>query len=84
MFFPHCSVDISASYCVAEILHRLTYALYIFCSLRVFSFAGIIGLLFLLPINCLGTQLAAFDITIISSETLDLFTISNVNNGSKW
>lgn len=53
-------------------------------SLRVFSFAGIIGLLVLLPINCLGTQLAAFDITVISSETLDLFTISNVNNESNW
>jgi len=58
---------------------------YIFvCSFRVFSFAGIIGLFILLPINCAGTQLAAFDITIISSETLDVFTISNVNNGSKW
>lgn len=53
-------------------------------SLRVFFFAGIVGLFVLLPINCSGTQLAAFDITIISSETLDLFTISNVNDGSKW
>uniref|UniRef100_A0A7C9ENG5 CSC1/OSCA1-like 7TM region domain-containing protein n=1 Tax=Opuntia streptacantha TaxID=393608 RepID=A0A7C9ENG5_OPUST len=65
-------------------LDAVVFMRIIIFSLRVFSFAGIIGLLFLLPINCLGTQLAAFDITIISSETLDLFTISNVNNGSKW
>ncbi|XP_048503359.1 CSC1-like protein At1g69450 isoform X2 [Beta vulgaris subsp. vulgaris] len=53
-------------------------------SLKIFSFAGVIGLFVLLPINCAGTQLASFDITVISSEKLDLFTISNVNNGSKW
>lgn len=65
-------------------LDAVVFMRIIIFSLRVFSFAGIIGLLFLLPINCLGTQLAAFDISIISSETLDLFTISNVDNGSKW
>lgn len=65
-------------------LDAVVFMRIIIFSLRVFSFAGIIGLFVLLPINCAGTQLAAFDITIISSETLDLFTISNVNNGSKW
>ncbi|KAK6921979.1 CSC1/OSCA1-like, N-terminal transmembrane domain [Dillenia turbinata] len=53
-------------------------------SLRVFCLAGIIGIFVLLPINCLGTQLAQFDIAELSSISLDLFTISNVNNGSNW
>ncbi|KAK6931276.1 CSC1/OSCA1-like, 7TM region [Dillenia turbinata] len=53
-------------------------------SLRVFCLAGIIGIFVLLPVNCLGTQLAQFDIAELSNISLDLFTISNVNNGSKW
>lgn len=65
-------------------LDAVVFIRIIILSFKIFSFAGIIGLFILLPINCAGTQLAAFDITVISSETLDLFTISNVNNGSKW
>ncbi|CAO2829535.1 unnamed protein product [Amaranthus hypochondriacus] len=65
-------------------LDAVVFIRIIILSLKLFSFAGVIGLFVLLPINCAGTQLAAFDITVISSETLDLFTISNVNNGSKW
>ncbi|KAL9246357.1 hypothetical protein vseg_019902 [Gypsophila vaccaria] len=53
-------------------------------SLKVFFFVGAIGLLVLLPINASGTQVAAFDIAVVSSVTLDLFTISNVNESSKW
>ncbi|KNA15383.1 hypothetical protein SOVF_098760 isoform B [Spinacia oleracea] len=64
-------------------LDAVVFTRIIVLCLKIFSFAGIIGLFVLLPINCAGTQLAAFDITAISGETLDLFTISNVNNGSK-
>ncbi|XP_002522488.2 CSC1-like protein At1g69450 isoform X1 [Ricinus communis] len=53
-------------------------------SLKVFSFAGIIGIFVLLPVNCLGTQLQKIDFADLSSNSLDVFTISNVNYGSKW
>ncbi|XP_074274627.1 CSC1-like protein At1g69450 [Silene latifolia] len=53
-------------------------------SMKVFLFAGALGLFVLLPINAAGTQVAAFIIYDIPTATLDLFTISNVNNGSKW
>ncbi|GKV08766.1 hypothetical protein SLEP1_g20357 [Rubroshorea leprosula] len=54
-------------------------------SLRVFTFAGIIGILVLLPINYLGNQLTAdYDISHLPYKTLDSFSISNVNNGSNW
>ncbi|XP_074309686.1 CSC1-like protein At1g69450 [Silene latifolia] len=54
-----------------------------FC-LKVFIFAGAIGLFVLLPINASGSQIDVFDIIAIPNVTLDLFTITNVNNGSKW
>ncbi|XP_048433919.1 CSC1-like protein HYP1 isoform X2 [Pyrus x bretschneideri] len=54
-------------------------------SLRVFGFAGIVGILVLLPINYLGNQLNRdFDISDLPSKSLDSFSISNVNVGSKW
>ncbi|XP_021661777.2 CSC1-like protein At1g69450 isoform X3 [Hevea brasiliensis] len=53
-------------------------------SLRVFSFAGIIGVFVLLPVNCMGTQLHEIDFEDLSNNSLDVFTISNVNSGSKW
>uniref|UniRef100_A0A0D6QSJ1 CSC1/OSCA1-like 7TM region domain-containing protein n=1 Tax=Araucaria cunninghamii TaxID=56994 RepID=A0A0D6QSJ1_ARACU len=49
-------------------------------SLRIFSFACIIGICVLLPINYTGKQLDSAD---ISDESLDLFTIANVESGSK-
>ncbi|XP_021807452.1 CSC1-like protein At1g69450 [Prunus avium] len=51
-------------------------------SLRVFLFAGVIGVFVLLPINCSGNQLQYVDFTDLSNNSLDVFTISNVNNGS--
>ncbi|KAH0991386.1 hypothetical protein GBA52_002869 [Prunus armeniaca] len=51
-------------------------------SLRVFLFAGVIGVFVLLPINCSGNQLEYVDFTDLSNNSLDVFTISNVNNGS--
>ncbi|XP_004491850.1 CSC1-like protein HYP1 isoform X2 [Cicer arietinum] len=50
-------------------------------SLKVFTFAGIVGTLFLLPINFMGTQIR--DNSEFQNKSLDSFSISNVNNGSK-
>ncbi|CAN6477407.1 unnamed protein product [Victoria cruziana] len=56
---------------------------FIFC-LRIFSVAGVIGIFVLLPINYLGGQLSDIDFADIPNQSLDLFSISNVQNGSKW
>ncbi|XP_021812463.1 CSC1-like protein HYP1 isoform X2 [Prunus avium] len=52
-------------------------------SMRVFGFAGIVGVVILLPINYLGSQLDA-DSSDLANKSLDSFSISNVNDGSKW
>ncbi|QCE12610.1 CSC1-like protein HYP1 [Vigna unguiculata] len=49
-------------------------------SLKIFTFGGIVGLLILLPINCMGSQLR--DNSNFQNKSLDSFSISNVNNGS--
>ncbi|KAK7394462.1 hypothetical protein VNO78_14990 [Psophocarpus tetragonolobus] len=49
-------------------------------SLKIFTFGGIVGLLILLPINYMGTQLR--DDSDFQNKSLDSFSISNVNNGS--
>ncbi|GMP58642.1 hypothetical protein CsSME_00022237 [Camellia sinensis var. sinensis] len=54
----------------------------IFC-LRVFCGAGIIGVFVLLPVNCSGNQLENVDFANLTNDSLDVFSISNVNNGSK-
>jgi len=54
-----------------------------FCSLRVFTVAGIVGIFILLPVNYLGDQLS-HDISDLSSNSLDSFSISNVKDGSNW
>jgi hypothetical protein len=51
-------------------------------SLKVFTFAGIVGLCVLLPINYAGSQLT--DDTDLANASLDLFSISNVDDGSNW
>jgi hypothetical protein len=68
------------------ILFRLSsYKLYNFgCSVKIFTFAGVIGIFVLLPVNCWGNQLEDFDVANFTSNSLDVFTISNVNSGSKW
>lgn len=53
-------------------------------SLKVLLFAGVIGIFVLLPVNCSGDQLQDVDIVNISNNSLDVFTISNVKNGSHW
>ncbi|OMP00983.1 hypothetical protein COLO4_12229 [Corchorus olitorius] len=54
--------------------------MFIFCA-RVFTFASIIGVCVLLPINFLGNQLTD-DISNLPTKSLESFSISNVNDGS--
>uniref|UniRef100_A0A5B7B8V7 Putative CSC1-like protein HYP1 isoform X1 n=1 Tax=Davidia involucrata TaxID=16924 RepID=A0A5B7B8V7_DAVIN len=50
-------------------------------SLRVFTFAGIVGVFILLPVNYTGNQLS-IDFSDLPNKSLDSFSISNVNDGS--
>ncbi|XP_012084749.1 CSC1-like protein HYP1 isoform X2 [Jatropha curcas] len=52
-------------------------------SLKVFAFGGIIGICVLLPVNYLGSQLSIDDFYDLPNKSLDSFSISNVNSGSK-
>ncbi|OWM64559.1 CSC1-like protein HYP1 [Punica granatum] len=51
--------------------------------LRVFTFAGIVGIVILLPINYSGNQLSDDD-SDLPDISLDSFSISNVEDGSNW
>uniref|UniRef100_A0A5B6ZUL2 Putative CSC1-like protein HYP1 n=1 Tax=Davidia involucrata TaxID=16924 RepID=A0A5B6ZUL2_DAVIN len=64
-------------------LDAVVFMRLIIFSLRVFSLAGIIGVFVLLPVNCTGTQLQQVDFSNLTNNSLDVFSISNVNNGSK-
>ncbi|KAJ6823718.1 CSC1-like protein HYP1 [Iris pallida] len=55
--------------------------IFVFC-LKVFSVAGAIGIFILLPINYLGDQLRDTDFSDIPNKSIDLFSISNVKDGS--
>lgn len=72
------------SFFVIHLLVCLTLCVYACDSLRIFSVAGAIGIFVLLPINYLGGQLSDIDFADIPNQSLDLFSISNVQNGSKW
>lgn len=50
-------------------------------SVRVFTFAVIVGVFILLPINYMGKQLS-LDISDLPNKSLESFTISNVDDGS--
>lgn len=50
-------------------------------SARVFTFAVIMGVFILLPINYMGKQLS-LDFSDLPNKSLESFTISNVNDGS--
>ncbi|XP_058226297.1 CSC1-like protein HYP1 [Rhododendron vialii] len=52
-------------------------------SLKLFTFAGIIGVFILLPINFVGNQLS-IDFSDLTNKSLDSFSISNVDDGSNW
>lgn len=47
-----------------------------------FSVAAVVGIFILLPVNYLGDQLRDIDFSDIPNKSLDLFTISNVKDGS--
>ncbi|KAK7368200.1 hypothetical protein VNO80_10224 [Phaseolus coccineus] len=53
-------------------------------SLKMFTFVGMVGILVILPVNCWGNQLKDIDIVDFVNNSLDVFTISNVNSGSHW
>lgn len=59
-------------------MHLITF------SLKIFAFAGVIGIFVLLPVNLWGNQLEDVDIYDFAGNSLDVFTISNVNSGSNW
>ncbi|XP_052186302.1 CSC1-like protein At1g69450 isoform X7 [Diospyros lotus] len=63
-------------------LDAVVFMRIIILSLRIFCVAGIIGIFVLLPVNCTGNQLASIDFANLTSDSLDVFSISNVNNGS--
>lgn len=50
--------------------------------MKVFLFAGIIGIFILLPVNCSG-EIHIVDFTDLPSNSLDVFTISNIGDRSK-
>ncbi|MFS7897405.1 putative calcium-dependent channel, 7TM region phosphate [Helianthus anomalus] len=64
------------------IFRRNRYILITYCSLKVFSFAGVVGLCALLPINYMGNQIV-IDFSDFTNKSLESFSISNVNDGSK-
>lgn len=51
------------------------------CSIRIFSIALVICLCFVLPVNYFGDEKPHPE---ISSESLNVFTIANVNEKSRW
>ncbi|KAL5100187.1 hypothetical protein RYX36_004514 [Vicia faba] len=65
-------------------LDGLVFMRIITFSVKIFTFAGVIGIFVLLPVNCWGNQLQDFDGSNFTNSSLDVFTISNVNSGSNW
>jgi hypothetical protein len=48
----------------------------------VFAAAAVFGVGVLLPVNFLGHQLQEIDFTDLPSKSIDLFSVSNVQDGS--
>lgn len=63
-------------------LDAVVFMRIIIFSLRVFSVAGVIGIFVLIPVNYLGNQLSDIDFSDLPNKSLDLFSISNVKDGS--
>ncbi|KAK9054011.1 hypothetical protein SSX86_025086 [Deinandra increscens subsp. villosa] len=63
-------------------LDGVVYMRIIIFSLKVFAFAGVVGLCALLPINYMGSQMV-IDFSDLTNKSLESFSISNVNDGSK-
>lgn len=51
-------------------------------SIRVFAVAAVVGVGVLLPVNFMGDQLRLIDFADIPNKSVDLFSISNVQDGS--
>ncbi|KAE9454398.1 hypothetical protein C3L33_13695, partial [Rhododendron williamsianum] len=64
-------------------LDAVVFMRIIIFSLRVFCVAGIIGVFVLLPVNFTGDSLQDVDFANLTSDSLDVFSISNIENGSK-
>lgn len=52
------------------------------CSIRVFAVAAVVGVGVLMPINFMGDQLRLIDFTDLPSKSVDVLSISNVQDGS--
>lgn len=63
-------------------LDAVVFMRIIIFSLKIFTVAGFIGIFILIPVNCSGNQLQDIDFASIANNSLELFSISNVNNGS--
>ncbi|PKA57045.1 DNA-directed RNA polymerase III subunit RPC2 [Apostasia shenzhenica] len=50
-------------------------------SIRIFSIAGVVCIFGVLPLNYFGQEMQTFDIPF---QSLEVFTIANVKQGSKW
>lgn len=64
-------------------LDAVVFMRIIIFSLRVFCVAGIIGVFVLLPVNFTGDSLQGVDFANLTNDSLDVFSISNIENGSK-
>ncbi|KAF7124276.1 hypothetical protein RHSIM_Rhsim12G0078600 [Rhododendron simsii] len=64
-------------------LDAVVFMRIIIFSLRVFCVAGIIGVFVLLPVNFTGDSLQDVDFANLTNDSLDVFSISNIENGSK-
>ena len=49
---------------------------------RVFAVAAVLGVGVLLPVNFLGDQLREIDIADLPNKSIELFSVSNVQDGS--
>ncbi|KAG2295302.1 hypothetical protein Bca52824_041971 [Brassica carinata] len=61
-------------------LDALVFIRVLVFSIRVFSFASVVGIFILLPVNYMGTEFEEF--FDLPKKSLDSFSISNVNDGS--
>ena len=52
------------------------------CSIRVFAAAAVLGVGVLLPVNFLGDQLRTIDFSDLPNKSIELFSVSNVQDGS--
>ncbi|XP_058221356.1 CSC1-like protein RXW8 isoform X1 [Rhododendron vialii] len=62
-------------------LDAVVFLRIVVCSRRIFSIAAVICIPFVLPLNYFGKEMRHRH---IPSESLDVFTIGNVKEGSKW